>query len=378
MTPSLFPVIMAGGPGTRLWPESRRACPKPFLPLLPGGRSLLRATLERIAPLAAPESTFVVSGKYFSELTRLSVPELPSERVLLEPSARDTAPCVAWAALEAIRLDPEAILLVLASDHLIEPDVEFQTSIRRAVALVESEPSAIATLGIEPTFPATGYGYIERGESLSAELDVYRVARFREKPDFETASKFISDGRFFWNAGIFVWKAKTYLNALKRFEPDFNKTLDVLADRIDDARRNGGRPEEDPIFIDAFNCAKKISVDYAVLERYENVCVLPARDFSWNDLGSFDALEVLDRAGNIDPEANIVVGAECVAENARGNYARLRKADGAKKKMLVLADVDDLLVVETEDAIVITKKSSSQVLKNVVKRLMDEGRDEFL
>lgn len=371
----IFPTIMAGGPGTRLWPESRRPRPKPYLPLLSGGRSLLRATLDRIQGLAPIESVFVVSGKEYGALTREAAPELLPERVLLEPQGRDTAPCAAWAALEAKRLDSEAIMLMLPSDHLIAPDANFRETILRAASVVEEDPGVLVTLGVEPTYPATGYGYIERSEALPGAFGGYRVAAFHEKPCEEAAKEYLATGAFFWNAGIFVWKAKTFLDLLRKYEPEFNAPLDAMSARIDAARANGARPEDDPEFVDAFCHTKKISVDYAVLERAEKVCVIPANTFSWNDLGSFAALEELDvkdAAGG-----NVVVGGIEASENASRNYARIVKGSG-KEKLVVFVGVDDLLVVDTGDALVVAKKGSDAEIKKVVQRLSERGLEEYL
>ncbi len=368
---AIFPVVMAGGPGSRLWPESRRARPKPFLPLLSGARSLFRATLDRIGDLAPVESRFVVAGKSFADLVFAQAPEIPRERVLLEPQGRDTAPCVAWAALEALRLDEDATLLVLPSDGFIEPDAEFRASVRRAASLLTDDPDALVALGVEPTFPSTSYGYIERGELLSDGV-ARRVARFCEKPTPEKATEFFASRRFFWNAGVFVWKASVYLDLLRRFEPDFIPALRTMRDRIEASRGESRRPDDDPEFIAAFSNAKKISVDYAVLERAEKVFVVPATGLYWNDLGSFGALEDLDRRRF--GSANVVVGAASVAENARGNYVRARSSD----KIVALVGVDDLVIVETDDALLVSKKGSDAALKAVVKRLESEGLDRFL
>lgn len=371
---ALFPTIMAGGSGTRLWPESRKNRPKQFLPLLNDGRSLLRAALDRIAGLAPTASTFIVSGKNFDALTREAAPELPRERILLEPIGRDTAPCVAWAALEAARLDPDAVMVVMPSDHLIEPDEAFRNTILRAVEIVEREPDALVTLGVEPTYPATGYGYIERAEELPDMRGAYRVKKFHEKPSAEKAREYVDAKSYFWNAGIFVWKARTFLDLLREFEPELGATIETLAARIEATRASGARPEDDQEFVDAFSKAKRISVDYAVLERAPKVCVVAANEFRWNDLGSFKSLEELESP--VDPKGNSVVGGELVARNASGNYARISGSNA--KKLVVLDGVDDLLVVDTGDVLLVAKKGSDRALKELVNKLKDEGFEDIL
>ena len=381
MTP-VFPVIMAGGPGSRLWPESRKNRPKPFLPLLQEGRSLIRATLDRIGNLAPDDRRFIVAGRDFEALVREQAPELDPDKILLEPEGRDTAPCVAWAAMEAQRIDPDAVLLVLPSDHLIEPDDAFRNAVRRAVKLVEKDNDALVALGVEPKFPATCYGYVERDEKPLDGERAFRARKFREKPDLKTAREFCDNGNFYWNAGIFVWKANRYLDLLRRFEPELGATLDVMRERIKLIRDQRKRPEDDRSFVDAFRNAKKISIDYAILERAENVLVLPVDNFSWNDIGSFNALEEFERERRqADTNGNLAVGASLVAVNAKDNCVRVLKNKNdafSKKKLVAFVGVDDLLVVETDDAILVANKKDDQALKNLVKKIKLEGLDEFL
>ncbi len=369
---AIFPVIMAGGPGSRLWPESRRACPKPFLPLLNDSRSLFRATLDRLGDLAPNDSRFVVAGKAFAPLVFEQAPEIPRERVLLEPIGRDTAPCVAWAALEALRLDENATLLALPADAFIEPDEAFRATARRAVDVLEANPDALVTLGVEPTFASTSYGYIERGKPTSDGRG-YRVVHFQEKPKKKAVDDYLASGRFFWNMGIFVWKARLYLDLLQRFEPGFVSTLKTMSERIDASRGVGKRPDDDLEFVKAFSHAKKISVDYAVLERAENIIVVPTSDFRWRDLGSFSALEELNRS--VASGENVVVNAASIEENAHGNYVRVKRGGD---KLVALIDVKDLLVVETDDVLLIAKKGNDKALKDFVERLKNEGLDRFL
>ncbi|MBQ1338504.1 MAG: mannose-1-phosphate guanylyltransferase, partial [Thermoguttaceae bacterium] len=280
-----FFVVMAGGPGSRLWPESRRAFPKPFLPLLPDGRSLFRATLDRVKAISE-DGVIVVTGRPFEEHVHAAAPEIAPERILLEPEGRDTAPCVAWAALEALRADEDAALVVMPSDHQIYPDEKFQTRIQAALRLVEENPAALVTLGVTPTSPSTAYGYIEKGAAVGPTgLGAYRVATFHEKPDVETAETYLRSGNFLWNAGVFVWKARTFLNLLVEYEPDFKAPLEKARERINAARAENRNPSDDPAFIRAFREMKRISVDKAVLERAKEILTLQV-DFFWNDLGS--------------------------------------------------------------------------------------------
>lgn len=382
---------MAGGSGTRLWPESRRDRPKPFLPLLPDGRSTLAATFARLDGLVPPERRFVVAGRSFAPLVADALPELEPRRTLLEPCGRDTAPCVAWAALEALQVDENATLIVLPSDHLVAPDATFRAALAEAVRLVEEDETRLVTLGVVPTAPSSAYGYIEIDEALSADRsDAYAVRRFREKPDVETARQFLASGRYFWNAGIFVWKARRILELLARFEPELGATFARIAPLVADAAQGGRSTADDPTFVREFSDAKRISIDYAVLERASNVVVLRA-PFDWDDLGSFAALERTLAASKtsqapvsqafIDVDGNVATGAELIAENARRSFVRVLSSPetpSKRRKLVALVDVDDLLVVETDDALLVAKKGNDAALRRLVERLKSDGRDAYL
>lgn len=381
-------VVMAGGSGTRLWPESRRDRPKPFLPLLPDGRSTIAATFARLDGLVPPERRFVVAGRSFASLLADALPELEPRRTLLEPCGRDTAPCVAWAALEALQVDENATLIVLPSDHLVAPDAAFRAALAEAVRLVEEDETRLVTLGVVPTEPSSAYGYIEIAEALSAELpDAYVVRRFREKPDVETARQFLASGRFFWNAGIFVWKARRILELIAQFEPELGATFARIAPRVADAAAHDAATADDPTFVREFSNAKRISIDYAVLERAPNVAVLRA-PFAWDDLGSFAALERTLAASETpvsqalnDADGNVATGADLIAENARGSFVRVLSSSetpSRRRKLVALVDVDDLLVVETDDALLVAKKGNDAALRRLVDRLKSDGRDAYL
>lgn len=379
---------MAGGSGTRLWPESRRDRPKPFLPLLPDGRSTIAATFARLDGLVPPERRFVVAGRSFASLVADALPELEPRRTLLEPCGRDTAPCVAWAALEALQVDENATLIVLPSDHLVRPDAAFRATLAQAVRLVEEDETRLVALGVVPTEPSSAYGYVEIDKPLSADVpDAYAVRRFREKPDVETARQFLASGRFFWNAGVFVWKARQILELIRRFEPELGASFDRIAQQVADAAANGRSTADDPAFVREFSSAKRISIDYAVLERAPNVAVLRA-PFDWDDLGSFAALErafvapeVNDSQTLNDADGNVATGADLVVENARGSFVRVlttAETPSKRRKLVALVDVDDLLVVETDDALLVAKKGNDAALRRLVERLKSDGRDAYL
>jgi len=379
---SLFAVVMAGGSGARLWPESRSKRPKPFLPLTPSGRSLFRATLDRLDGLVPVENRLVVAGRNFATLVFKEAPETPKSRALLEPVGRDTALCVAWSALEALKLHPDPTLVVLPSDHLITPDNAFRQTIRRAAKLVDDDPTRLVTLGVTPTEPSSAYGYIERGKKLdSAESNAYEVASFREKPDVETAKRFLLSNRFFWNAGVFVWKARRILELIVQYEPELAATIKELKKTVDEASRLDRNYSDSPEFQRVFADARRVSIDYAVLERAPDVVVLSTDEFQWDDVGSFAALEKLTGEG-CEQTRNAVVGADVVVQNASNNYVRVAcpssSLSAKQKKTVALVDVDNLLVVDVGDVLLVTQKGNDVSLKKFVERLKKEGKENLL
>ncbi|MBR5244224.1 MAG: hypothetical protein IKW13_08315, partial [Thermoguttaceae bacterium] len=309
-------------------------------------------------------------------------------RTLLEPCGRDTAPCVAWAALEALQVDENATLIVLPSDHLVRPDAAFRATLAQAVRLVEEDETRLVTLGVAPTEPSSAYGYIEIDDALNADKDdAYVVRRFREKPDAETARQFLESGRYFWNAGVFVWKARRILELIAQFEPELGATFARIAPLVANAAANGRSVADDPTFVREFSNAKRISIDYAVLERASNVVVLRA-PFDWDDLGSFAALERTVAASETSVSqlfnadvGNVATGADLVVENARGSFVRVlttAETPSRRPKLVALVDVDDLLVVETDDALLVAKKGNDAALRRLVERLKADGRDVYL
>ncbi|MBQ5789339.1 MAG: hypothetical protein IIW01_03535, partial [Thermoguttaceae bacterium] len=246
----------------------------------------------------------------------------------------------------------------------------------------------LVTLGVVPTEPSSAYGYIEIDKALSADVpDAYAVRRFREKPDFETARQFLASGRFFWNAGVFVWKARQILELIRRFEPELGASFDRIAQQVADAAANGRSTADDPAFVREFSNAKRVSIDYAVLERAPNVAVIRA-PFVWDDLGSFAALERTfvasepkDSQSFNNEENNVATGADLVVENARGSFVRVlttAETPSKRRKLVALVDVDDLLVVETDDALLVAKKGNDAALRRLVERLKSDGRDAYL
>jgi mannose-1-phosphate guanylyltransferase/mannose-6-phosphate isomerase len=352
----LHPVILCGGSGTRLWPLSRQALPKQFLPLL-SNRSLLQDTALRLQGLhqLAPALVVCNTEHRFLVADQLLEVSAPLGPILLEPAGRNTAPAVAMAAHLALQSDPEALLLVLPSDHIIRDGGAFRASVEAARALACS--GCLMTFGIVPDAPETGYGYIERGEALDE--DAFRVRRFVEKPDAERAAQFLESGNFLWNSGMFLLPAKLYLDELDRHAPE----VALAAARAIE----GGQADIDFLRPDteSFLSSPSISIDYAVMEHTESAAVVPAR-FGWSDIGSYDALWKEEQK---DAHGNATQG-EVVIHDSRGCYVH------TEKQMVALLGVEDLVVIATADAILVTPKSRSQDVKTIVDELKKQGRSE--
>jgi mannose-1-phosphate guanylyltransferase len=347
----VFAVIMAGGFGTRFWPASRRALPKQFLPI-GGARTLIAETAARLDGLVDAEHTLVVTGRDHVELVRRSLPDLPPENVLAEPVGRNTAPCVAWAAAELERRGDASVQIVLPSDHVIRPADAFR-DLLRAACEEAFETHALCTLGVRPTHPATGYGYIESAEELGRRggFPVRRVARFVEKPDRVRAEEFIASGRFSWNAGIFVWRTDAILGALEQHVPAIVGPVRSIRSAADAAR--------------VYPTLPSAAIDVAVMEKADNVRVLPI-DFVWSDVGSWAALPEVtpaDASGNCSSG-----GARVLAHESSGCVVHGEAGD-----LVALVGVKDLVVVRAGKAVLVLPRERAQDVKHVVARLEREA-----
>lgn len=347
-------VILAGGSGTRFWPASRRLRPKQLLPLGPGSsESLIRATVRRLEQMVPPERTLIATGAHLVEATRRELPWLPESSFLAEPRARNTAPCIAWATQRIARRDPDALVMVLPSDQHAGDEARFREVLQRALAAAEAGP--ITTVGIVPTRPETGYGYIEVGDARAPGL--HRVVRFVEKPDAPTAREYLASGRYLWNSGMFFFRAREMLRAVRQHLP---KLADEL-ERLEAATEAQSRTAVE----DFFESVESVSIDYGVMEREGELDVVSG-DFGWSDLGSWEsAWEVApkDPSGNVAPEGSVLV-------SARNNLvADLTSAGGAGKKIVALVGVEDLCVVETDDALLVMRRERSQDVREVVAEL---------
>ena len=345
-----FAIVMAGGSGTRFWPASRKNLPKQFLPVA-GETPMLTATARRLEGLVDPEHLLVVSGKSHVELVKECLPDLPDANLLAEPTGRNTAPCVAWAAYEIQRRDPEAVQVVLPADHAIEPDDAFRHSLRAAADEAASS-AALLTLGIQPTYPATGYGYIEAGDKLR-EVDghpVFSVKRFVEKPDRWRAQEFVDSQTFYWNGGIFVWRTDAIIKA-------FEKHLPEVSSQLADAAT--------PEAIDAvYPNLPAQAVDVAILEKVaeeEGVRTVPI-DYRWSDVGSWDALSdvhPLDEAKNC-----VAGGTTLVTEDTKNCIVW-----GENGSLTALIGVEDLIVVRAGNATLVCPRDRAEDVRLIVAEL---------
>ncbi len=346
-------VIMAGGSGTRFWPASRRLRPKQLLALTPGDeRSLLRATVERIAPLVPAERVLVVTSAELAEETAAELPELPRNNILAEPLGRNTAPCIGWAAAVVRRRDPHAALMVLPADHHIGDEEGFRAVLRRGIRAAEE--GAIVTVGIEPTRAETGYGYLEKGAPVRD--GVHLARRFVEKPNRRRAEQFLASGQFLWNSGMFFFRASVILEAIARHLPSLSEGIA----RLDLAAT---REREDEELARTYPGLPHVSIDHGIMEKVEEVWVVPG-NFGWSDLGSWTtAWELADR----DADDNAIT-AETLVEDAHGNYV-----SAPPGKLVALVGVDDLVVVDTDDALLVVPRSRAQDVRAIVAQLRDRG-----
>ena len=343
--------IMAGGVGSRFWPASTEETPKQFLDILGVGKSLLRLTFERFLNLVPAERNLIVKKKKYKEITQEHLPELPESNILCEPSRNNTAPCVAYTALRLQAMNPDAIFVTAPSDHVILKEDAFLDRVREAFAYV-AEQDVIVTLGIQPTRPDTGYGYIQMQENEHTQGPT-KVNSFKEKPNLATAKEYLADGSYLWNAGIFVWKVNDLLKSFEKNEP---KITDVLCQDISKYNTVDEQEYIDSVYPDT----PRISVDYAILERADNVYTIPS-DIGWSDLGTWNSLHAyLDK----DDNATVTLGAKNHLIDTKNSIVRTDS-----DKTVVIKGLDNYIVVDEPGALLIYPKSDEQEIKQVVRDL---------
>lgn len=356
----MYSVIMAGGSGTRFWPASRRHRPKQLLSLA-GERSLIRQTVDRMAPLTGPEQVLVITGQSHARQIAAQLTDVPSDQVVAEPMARNTAAAVGLAAAIVAKRDPREVCLVLPADHLINDEALFIKTLQTAADLAAKE-DVLVTLGLTPTYPATGFGYIETGKVLVAEPpQVREVAAFREKPQREVAEQYLAGGRHLWNSGMFAWRAEVILAQLGAHLPELTAGLAELTPHL-------GTPRQGEALAEIYPRLPKISIDYAVMEKSRDIRVVKA-DFGWSDLGSWEAMEGLwpvDGAGNLNQSGRTL------AIDAAGNVV------SCGDRLAALLGVRDLVVVVTDDAVLVGDKARCQDVGKIIDKLTEEGLEEYL
>ncbi len=358
---SLYGVIMAGGRGTRFWPLSRERLPKQLVRLI-GPQTLFEATIERLKPLIPAERLLIVTGANHARTIRSHCAELPRENILVEPEGRNTAPCIGLAASEIARREQGAAMGVFPADHLITKERTFRQLLKAAAGLLRAHPDALVTFGMQPTHPATGYGYIKRGAEVARAggHTVFAVERFVEKPDSATARRYVKSPRYFWNGGIFLWRVETIREAFARYLPELAAGLEAVdgaLGRRDTARR----------LRTIYPGLPAISIDFGVMERAETALVIPC-DVGWSDVGSWKSLaEVLE----VDEEGNVSVGHHVGVETA-GTVVF------SPKGLVATIGVEDLIVVVTEDAVLVCPKDRDQDVRRLVEKLQAKGLERYL
>lgn len=350
MNHNYYAIIMAGGVGSRFWPVSTVEFPKQFHDMLGCGVTLLQKTFSRLEQLIPAENILILTNERYNDLVLEQLPMVHSDQILLEPAMRNTAPCILYATLKIQKLNPSALMVVAPSDHWIEDESSFTEDLQTAFDFCEKQ-DALMTLGIQPTFPNTGFGYIEFDKNDTNQ--VKKVKQFREKPDYETAKKFLASGNFLWNGGIFIWSVESVLKAFEKFQP---KLLALFSEGIPVYNTEF----ESEFIANNYALAENISIDYAVMEDANNVYVLPAR-FDWNDLGTWGSLhEKLPK----DDQENAVVNSKVILENASNNIIR-----SDSKKTVIIDGLNNYIIVDHEDVLLIYPKSKEQEIKSLIDKV---------
>lgn len=358
----LHAVVMAGGSGTRFWPMSRRNRPKHLLPLV-RSQSLLQQTVHRIAPLVPAERTWVITGADHADEVRKQLRESPGLSIIAEPCRRDTAPCIGLAATLIVQRDPDATLVVMPADHVIDPAEEFRRTIEQAEVLVQEDTRRLATLGIKPDRPATGFGYIERGAVIGSgqALPSYEAKQFHEKPTRDVAEEYVRSDEFYWNSGIFIFTAATIRSELESHRPH-------LVSRLNRIGETWNGVDRDRVFAEQYELIEPISIDYAALERSRHVVVIEA-SFRWDDVGSWEAIA---RLHGPDSDGNTLLGNHC-GLSAKNNIV-ITDPD----HLVATIGVANLIIVQCGDATLVADRRNEEAVKQLVERMRQLGFEQFL
>ena len=363
----IYAVIMAGGGGTRFWPWSREKSPKQVLPIL-SNRPMIWETVERVRPFVPAEQIMIVTASWQARELQKQVPQIPANNILREPQGRNTAPCLCLAALYIQQRDPEAVMAVLPADHFISDRKLFLQTLKGA-AQFAAEQNFLVTLGIQPTEPETGYGYIQKGEKLgkAAGVEIFRAKTFREKPTRAKARRYLRQGDYLWNSGMFVWKVRIFLEALEKLLPSLYGGMLEMKSFL-------GTPRESLALKKVYARIQPISVDYGVMEKAHNVALMPAK-FPWNDVGSWAALAQIwpqDEAGNASPGGKRAGAGKVLMIDSSGCLIR------AEEKLIATIGLKDMVVVESGNALLICPRTRSQEVRRILQALSEKGWSEYL
>jgi len=355
----MYHVILAGGSGSRFWPKSRKNTPKQLLKIL-GDETMIRMTYNRLLKIADVDKILIVASKHLSELIQKDIPEFPENNYIIEPSGKNTAPAIGLAALNIFKRDSNAIMGVYPADHLIIGDSKFKSIIARACKMVKKK-SALITIGIKPTYPATGYGYIQYDARKKMDVKgIYKVKTFAEKPEKETADKFVKSGEFLWNGGMFVWKAEIILLEMKTFMCELHDSLDAIYDSL-------GTPQYETVLDREWELVQPESIDYGILEKAKNVYTIEA-DFQWNDLGSWYSLfNVLTKNNQTNYHDGDVISVQ--SEN---------NLIISPNRLTAVVGVKDMVIINLDDATLIVPHAKSEGVKDIVNMLKTMNKTEYL
>ena len=349
-------VIMAGGRGERFWPKSRNNRPKQFLSLTSDGETMIQKTVKRLGPLVSAEDIFIVTNAAYADLVNDQLPDVPRENILCEPCARNTAPCIAFAAAIIQKKYGDAMMLVLPSDHLIGYENIYIKTLQTAIRTAE-EGNNLVTIGITPAYPETGYGYINFGKEAG---DAYEVERFVEKPDFPTAKKYLASGKYLWNSGMFVWKASAIMYNMKQFMPEIHDG----AVRIGDSYGTDSYEEN---LIKEFTAFTSESVDFGIMEKASDIYTIPG-SFGWDDVGSWLAVE---RINETDDKKNYFDGDVIAVDSERTTVC-------GGKRLVAAIGTRDIVIVDTDDVLLVCSKNNTQDVKKVIAQLKEHGRNDLV
>lgn len=349
-------VIMAGGRGERFWPKSRNNRPKQFLSLTSDGETMIQKTVKRLSPLVSAEDIFIVTNVAYADLVNDQLPDVPRENILCEPCARNTAPCIAFAAAIIQKKYGDAMMLVLSSDHLIGYENIYIKTLQTAIRTAE-EGNNLVTIGITPAYPETGYGYINFGKEAG---DAYEVERFVEKPDLPTAKKYLASGKYLWNSGMFVWKASAIMYNMKQFMPEIHDG----AVRIGDSY---GTDSYEETLIKEFTAFTSESVDFGIMEKASDIYTIPG-SFGWDDVGSWLAVE---RINETDDKKNYFDGDVIAVDSERTTVC-------GGKRLVAAIGTRDIVIVDTDDVLLVCSKNNTQDVKKVIAQLKEHGRNDLV